>query len=105
MHLIEHNLQSIFDLCKKYRVKRLFVFGSILTDRFNENSDVDFSVDFDRDTINADKLDWADLFFGFLEELQNILKRKVDIVFEDYINNPYFRNELDRTKKLIWMKE
>ena len=105
MHLIEHNLQKIFELCKKYRVKRLFVFGSILTDRFNENSDVDFSVDFDRDSINADKLDWADLFFGFLEELQNILKRKVDIVFEDYINNPYFCNELDRTKQLIWMKE
>lgn len=102
MHLIEHNLQHIFELCKKYRVKRLFVFGSILTDKFNDESDVDFSVDFDRDSIYADKLDWADLFFGFLEELQTLLNRKVDIVFDDYINNRYFRKELDSTKRLIY---
>lgn len=102
MNLIELNLQRIVELCKKYRVKRLFVFGSILTDRFNENSDIDFSVDFDRVSINADKLDWADLFFGFMDELQCLLKRKVDIVFEDYINNSYFRKELDRTKQLIY---
>ena len=102
MHLIEHNLQYIFELCKKYRVKRLFVFGSILTDRFNEESDIDFSVDFDRDAINTEKLDWAEIFFGFLDELQALLKRKVDIVFEDFINNQYFREELDRTKKLIY---
>lgn len=102
MHLIENNLQKIFELCKKYRVKRLFVFGSILTDRFNEESDVDFSVDFDRDTINAEKLDWADLFFGFLDDLQDLLKRKVDIVFEDCIQNQYFRNELDNTKQQIY---
>ena len=102
MYLIEHNLQSIIELCKKYRVKRLFVFGSILTDRFNDDSDVDFSVDFDRESIIADKLDWADLFFGFIDELQNVLKRKVDIVFDDYINNQYFRKELDSTKQLIY---
>ena len=46
MHLIEHNLQSIIELCKKYRVKTLSVFGSILTDRFNDESDVDFLVNF-----------------------------------------------------------
>lgn len=102
MHLIENNLQRISELCKKYRVRRLFVFGSILTDSFNDDSDVDFSVDFDRESINAEKIDWANLFFGFIEELQNVLKRKVDIVFEDYINNQYFRNELDRTKLLIY---
>ena len=102
MHLIELNLQRIIELCKKYRVKRLFVFGSILTDRFNDDSDVDFSVDFDRESINADKLDWADLFFDFMDELQNVLKRKVDIVFDDYINNQYFRKELDSTKQLIY---
>ena len=102
MHLIEHNLQRIIELCKKYRVKRLFVFGSILTDRFNDDSDVDFSVDFDREAIIADNLDWANLFFGFIDELQNLLKRKVDMVFDDYINNQYFRKELDSSKKLIY---
>lgn len=47
MKLIELNIKQIWNLCLKHRVKSLAVFGSILTDRFNEQSDVDFLVDFD----------------------------------------------------------
>lgn len=46
MKLIELNLQQIFELCKLHNVKSLSVFGSILTDRFNDSSDVDMLVDF-----------------------------------------------------------
>ena len=46
MHLITDNLQKIIALCKKYKVKTLYVFGSILTSSFNEQSDVDFSATF-----------------------------------------------------------
>ena len=102
MYLLERNLPKIYELCKKYRVRRLFVFGSILTDRFNEESDIDFSIDFDRERIIEEQLDWADLFFDFIDELQKILRRKVDVVFEDYINNQYFREEIDKTKQLIY---
>ena len=102
MKLIELNLGRIVELCKKYRVKRLFVFGSILTDRFNEGSDVDFSVDFDRESIQKDKLDWADVFFGFIDELQSVLGRKVDLVVDSNITNSYFRKELDATKQLVY---
>ena len=41
MNLIELNIDRIIALCKKYKVNKLFVFGSILTDRFNKESDVD----------------------------------------------------------------
>ncbi|WP_305482027.1 nucleotidyltransferase family protein, partial [Paramuribaculum intestinale] len=47
MKLIELNLQRILDLCRKHKVKTLSVFGSILTDRFNDQSDVDLLVDFE----------------------------------------------------------
>ena len=46
MKLIENNIQKIIDLCKKHKVHKLFVFGSVLTSRFNDNSDVDLVVDF-----------------------------------------------------------
>lgn len=49
MRLITDNLHKIIALCKKYKVKTLYVFGSILTPRFNENSDVDFSATFNHD--------------------------------------------------------
>lgn len=102
MKLIEFNLDKIIALCKKYNVAKLWVFGSILTPLFNDDSDVDFSVNFDADTINKEGLDWADIFFDFMHELESVLNRRVDLVFDDNIKNKYFRQELDATKKLIY---
>lgn len=100
MKLIEMNMDKIIALCRKYKVVKLWVFGSILTDRFNDQSDVDFSVIFDDKSIP--RLDFADIFFDFLNGLKAILGREVDIVFDDCVKNPYFRKELDATKQLIY---
>ena len=57
MKLIELNLEKIYELCRKYKVKTLSVFGSILTDRFNDDSDVDLLVTFiphDPDSLEFD---------------------------------------------------
>ncbi|MDE6409863.1 MAG: nucleotidyltransferase domain-containing protein [Muribaculaceae bacterium] len=102
MKLIELNIEKIASLCKKYKVKCLYVFGSILTDRFNSDSDIDFSVDFDKEKIEAEKTDWANLFFDFIHDLETLLGRKVDMVIEEGIKNYYFKAELDNTKKLIY---
>lgn len=102
MKLIELNIQQIRNICMKYRVKKLYVFGSILTNRFSNESDIDFSVDFDKASIEKDKLDWADLFFNFIQELEILLKRKIDMVFDDHISNKHFKEELDNTKLLIY---
>lgn len=102
MKLIEQNIGKINALCEMYKVRKLYVFGSILTDRFNDKSDVDFSVDFDRKSIETEGLDWATLFFDFVHGLEQIVNRKVDVVFDNYINNPYFKNELDSTKRMIY---
>lgn len=98
MKLIELNMEKIIALCKKYKVAKLWVFGSILTDRFNDDSDVDFSVIFHYDRIQ----DLFVTFFDFIEELQQLLGRKVDLVDETAIRNSYFRRELDSTKHLIY---
>lgn len=102
MQIIELNIGKIIELCKKYRVKRLFVFGSILTDRFNSDSDMDFSVDFDKASIEQNQLDWGDIFFGLIEELQTLLGRKIDLVVDSNVSYTYFRKELDATKQLIY---
>lgn len=69
---------------------------------FNDASDVDFSVNFDADAINSEKIDWADTFFDFLHGLEAIIGRRIDLVCDDAVSNPVFRNELDRTKHLIY---
>ncbi len=100
MKLIEMNMDKIVALCRKYKVAKLWVFGSILTPRFNDNSDVDFSVNFDRN--NIDLLDYADNYFDFVDELKSLFHRDIDLVCEDAVKNPYFRKQLDSTKVLIY---
>lgn len=102
MRLIEMNIDRIVTLCKKYKVAKLWVFGSILTDRFSDESDVDFSVNFDEETINRENLDWADIFFDFMHELEELFGRRIDLVCDDEVKNEYFRHELDATKQLIY---
>ena len=100
MRLIELNMDKIIALCKKYKVKKLWVFGSILTPRFNDQSDVDFSVLFKKGEIKL--LEYADNFFDFIDELKVLLGRDIDMVCEDAVKNPYFLKELDVTKRLIY---
>ena len=100
MKLIELNMDKIIALCKKYKVAKLWVFGSILTPRFNDKSDVDFSVSFDKSKIELP--DYADNYFDFVDELKELFNREIDLVFDDSVKNKYFREELDATKVLIY---
>ena len=100
MHLIESNIDKIIALCKKYKVAKLWVFGSILTPRFNDQSDVDFLVEFDEGKIEI--LDYADNYFDFVHSVESVVGRKIDLVVNKAIRNPYFRKEVDDTRKLIW---
>ncbi len=99
MHLITDNLQKIIALCIKYKVKSLYVFGSILTSRFNDNSDVDFSATFHPE---EDPLIAGENRIQFYIGLQDLMGRKIDLVDEDCLRNPYFIEELNETKQLIY---
>lgn len=100
MKLIELNLQRIIDLCQKHKVKTLAVFGSILTDRFNDQSDVDLLVDFD--TTDHEKWDYVTNYFDFQEALEKIFGRKGDLVVEKGLKNKYFIANVNRTKQMIY---
>ena len=100
MKLIELNLQRIIDLCRKHKVKTLAVFGSILTDRFNDQSDVDLLVNFD--TTDHENWDYVTNYFDFQESLEIIFGRKVDLVVEKGLKNKYFIQNVNRTKQLIY---
>ena len=92
-------MHRIIDLCRKYKVKTLAVFGSVLTDRFNEASDIDLLVDFNSE---IDHNNYADNFFGFYHALKSLFGRDIDLVDENAVKNPYFKQELDETKYLIY---
>lgn len=98
MKLIENNIQKIIDLCKRHKVHKLFVFGSVLTNRFNDDSDVDLVVDFNK----AEVEDYFDNYFDFKYSLQDLLGREIDLLEEQAIRNPYLKKNVDSTKMLIY---
>ncbi len=98
MSIIDSNIDKIKALCSKHKVARLFVFGSVLTKRFKKSSDVDFLVDFS----DVDLYDYADNYFDFKTSLERILKRQVDLLEEKAVKNPYLKESIDASKKLIY---
>jgi hypothetical protein len=98
MKIDDKNINLIKKLCKKYKVRSFSAFGSVLRDDFNENSDIDFAVDFNEN----DPFKYTDLYFQFKEKLEELLKRQIDLIEERGIKNQYFRKELDKTKVLIY---
>ena len=77
----------------------MYVFGSVLNEKFNEKSDLDFLVSFNK---NIELLDYADNYFNFLFSLEDLFSRDIDLVTEKSLKNPYFIKELENTKQLIY---
>ena len=88
---------SIIALCEKHKVKRLFAFGSVLTSRFTEKSDIDLVVDFDKAKIE----DYFSNYFDLKYSLEKLLNRDIDLLEEQAIRNPYLKKSIDTTK--IWI--
>jgi len=98
MRIIDKNIERITILCKQYKVKHLFVFGSVLTRKFNKKSDIDLIVDFEE----LDVYDYADNYFNLKAALEVVFNKKVDLLEEKAIRNPYLKQEIDSTKQLIY---
>jgi predicted nucleotidyltransferase len=96
--IVENNLEKIAKLSEKHKVKELYAFGSVLTDKFNDNSDVDLLVDFGKVKL----YDYADNYLDYKEGLEKVFKRPVDLLENKAIRNPILRRSIDRTKISIY---
>ena len=101
MHaLIEQHRDQIADICRRYAVRRLEVFGSAARgDDFDlTSSDADFLVEF----APGSDLPALRRFFGLAEELEHLLGRHVDLVEPGAIRNPYIRASIDRAREVVY---
>lgn len=97
--LIEKNIEKLQKICRKNSVAELYIFGSVLTKEFSDQSDLDFAYVL-KDNLNP--IEHGDAFFGLMEDLQNLFNRKIDLVSYRVVKNPIFKQELDRTKKSLY---
>lgn len=92
------DLAAMSAVCEQYSVRRLVVFGSAITEHFNEStSDVDFLVEFRDDVANR-----FDAYFGLKESLEALLGRPVDLVARAALDNPYFAASVEENGREVY---
>ena len=98
MKNIEIKKEIINALCKKHNVKNLYIFGSVLNENFNNESDIDLLVKF----LPIELHDYFNNYLNLKENLREIFGREIDLVEEQTLRNPILINSINRTKQLIY---
>jgi uncharacterized protein len=97
--LVQIHRAALADLCRRYGVKRLYLFGSGASDRLQPSSDLDFLVEMADRQPNAA---YARRYIDFADELERLFARRVDLVTEQAVRNPYLRHEIQATRELVY---
>ncbi len=98
--LLEEKRDSIADLCRRYHIARLEVFGSAADEGFDPaRSDIDLLVEF---APGQDLGPWLSLYFEFRDAASQLLGRPIDLVLASAPRNPYFIREMNRTRRLLY---
>ncbi len=96
--LILDNIEKIKALCATYHVKTLFAFGSVCSDKFNDQSDIDLLVSFQ----TMEYGDYADSYFDLADQFESLFHRPVDLVTDKSLSNPYFIETVNQSKTLLY---
>lgn len=98
MEIIKLHIKAITALCVKHKVGKLYVFGSVLTDHFSADSDIDFLVEFS----NVDLREYAGNYFDLKESLEQLLQRNVDLIELNALKNPYLIKSIASNQELLY---
>ncbi|MHC1708658.1 MAG: nucleotidyltransferase domain-containing protein [Bacteroidales bacterium] len=96
---ISNKVTDFQNLCSIHKVKYLYAFGSSVTTQFDkEHSDIDLLVDID----DNDPLERGEKLISLWDTFETFFEKKVDLLTESSIHNPYLRQSIDSTKILIY---
>lgn len=100
MHsLLESKLLEVKEILKRKQVKRAYAFGSVCTESFNDESDIDILISFEE---KLDPITYGENYFKIIEELESLLGRTVDLVTERTLRNPYLLKSINSSKLVIY---
>ena len=95
----ENTIKELKNICSSLGVKRLYIFGSAVSGDFNKKSDIDILISFDE---NLPIEQYTQNYFELHYKLRELFQRDIDIVTERSLSNPYFIENIEKTKKLIY---
>lgn len=97
--IIEEHRKELERLCARNRVRRLEVFGSAATGRFDpESSDLDFLVELEP----GSPAELADRYLSLLTELEKLFSRPIDLLMPAAVKNPYFLKQIESSRTLLY---
>ena len=101
MKSIELHNEEIINLCEKFHVDELYVFGSVAKNSFNNESDIDFLVRFS----GVDPLEYFDNYMDLKSALTSLFDREIDLLEVQTVKNPILKRAIDRDKVKLYGRE
>ncbi|OQX81174.1 MAG: DNA polymerase subunit beta [Bacteroidetes bacterium 4484_249] len=90
---------DFINLCKEHKVKHLYAFGSSVSDSFDyDKSDIDLVVEID----DPDPIERGEKLISLWDKFKVFFRRRVDLLTDSSIRNPYLKKSIDSTKVLIY---
>lgn len=96
---IHGKMPLLVSVLSRHPISSAYLFGSVLTDRFNKESDLDLIVNFKE---GLDPLEAGEHWWSIHDQLRDLLNREIDIVTERSLKNPYFIEELKNTRYKVY---
>lgn len=97
--LDEATLRRVADLCRQFHVARLDIFGSAVREDFDpERSDVDLIAAFEPGTRRN-----LEAHFDLIDRLEAVFGRKVDLLTDGTVQNPYLKEEIDAERRPLFV--
>lgn len=100
MKEIKKYIARIKKLCEINRVKSLYLFGSFARDEFTDQSDIDLIVEL----LDTDPIKYADNYFNLKNQLNQLLKRHIDLLERKAVKNPYLLKQIENSKVELYAK-
>ena len=100
MQEINKHINQIKKLCDTNKVSSLFAFGSVTTNKFRTDSDIDMVVEID----DNDPLTYSDKYFNLKFQLELLFNRHIDLLEQKSVKNKFLRTQIDQTKVLVYGK-
>lgn len=97
--LLAKSKNELIAICQALSIKRLYAFGSVVSEKFDDNSDIDFLISFS-DNLTVDE--YTKNYFILQYKLRELFKREIDIVTERTLSNPYFIESINESRLLIY---
>ncbi len=98
--IISNNILKIRQLCQKYNVNSLYIFGSAVSNELSESSDIDLLIELS----DVNFADYADSYLDIAEEFEELFNRRVDLITTKSLKNPFLIESINKSKKQIYGK-